>query len=89
MDAPALFRRANAGLHDQHSPWLRLHSQRMRFRFEKYNHNDHNAASGATQLSFNAAGANYVVAEQQFPARAAGLRSSDFDLHTAGSEWLE
>jgi hypothetical protein len=46
------------------------------------------SAANAAQLSINTARTDYLVSEHEFPARATGVRSSDFHVYAARSQRL-
>lgn len=66
---------------------------KLRDEFQNDNNHNHytnfNAATSAAFVSVDAAGPDYLVAEQQPIAGPSRLRASNFDLYAARSERIE
>lgn len=69
---------------------VRSRAGRLRDEFQKNDNNDDFcAATSAAVVSLDAAGSNYMVAEQQPIAGASCMRSTNFDLYSTRSERVE
>jgi len=68
---------------------VRSRAPRLRDEFQKDDNNDNFSAATAAFVSVDAAGSDYLVAEQQSIAGASCLRSANFHLYSARSEWIE